>query len=73
MITHDDSARQGSDRHVHPGLGHNSGRECLPCGKRFFSQVGGGQFKWRGVERAWHCAACKAKRAERLAAVGSAA
>lgn len=40
----------------------------MPCGRHLLNQIGGGMFTWRGVRNVWHCASCKAKRAERLAA-----
>lgn len=68
MISHDNSSRVGHAAFAGAGTGVPASRNCMPCGKHFLNQVGGGTYKWRGVLNVWHCASCKAKRAERLAA-----
>ena len=67
MISHDASTRIGGADFTHAGTGAPIARNCLPCGKNVMNQVGGGSYKYRGVRNVWHCAACKAKRADRMA------
>lgn len=69
MIEQDDTAgRAGRAIQSMAGAGLPSARNCMPCGRHLLNQVGGGSFTWRGVRNVWHCASCKAKRAERMAA-----
>lgn len=67
MIDQDDSAgRAGGLGLPVSGSGLSCTRNCLPCGKNFLNQIGGGSYRYRGVPNVWHCSGCKAVRAAKL-------
>ncbi len=72
MIFQDDNAGRAATGRSMAGAGLPCTRNCMPGNHHVLNQVGGGAFTWRGVRNVWHCASCKAKRAERMAAKGAA-
>jgi hypothetical protein len=68
MISHDNSNRLGHAAFAPAGTGLPASRNCMPGNHHVLNQVGGGSYKYRGVPNVWHCASCKAVRAERMKA-----